>query len=185
MRTIFCITGLLFAGTLTAQVAQSADLFQILKARDSLLFTVGFNTCDIHQFEQVVHPDFEFYHDQAGITATKSAFIDGIRDGLCKLNYRPRRELVESSLVVYPLKKNGILYGAIQQGEHRFYAVRPDQPDRLTSVAQFIHVWLLTGGDWKLSRGFSYDHQETETDAGGQTELPDPGVRQQQKEQPF
>jgi hypothetical protein len=28
----------------------------------------------------------------------------------------------------------------------------------LTGAAKFIHVWLLENGQWKFSRGISYDH---------------------------
>lgn len=103
----------LLANHLSAQVDPSSALFRELKSRDSLLFDVGFNTCDISQFENLVSEDFEFYHDQAGVTASKADFVAGIRDGLCKLSYRARRELVKGSLLVYPLKKNGVLYGAL------------------------------------------------------------------------
>jgi hypothetical protein len=150
---------LLTTHSLFSQVAPSSDLFKTLKTHDSLLFEVGFNTCDITQFEKLVSDDFEFYHDKSGITATKADFITSIRDGLCKMDYKARRELVENSLEVYPLENNGVLYGAIQTGSHRFYEVKDVKPDQLTSVAKFTHVWLLENGTWKLSRGLSYDHK--------------------------
>lgn len=150
---LFLATSLLFS-----QVAPSSALFRTLKTQDSLLFEVGFNTCDITQFENLVSDDFEFYHDKSGITASKADFIAGIRDGLCKMDYQARRELVENSLEVFPLESNGEIYGAIQAGNHRFYAIEKDKSEYLTSVARFTHVWLLENGLWKLSRGLSYDH---------------------------
>jgi len=146
---------------LYSQVAVSSDLFRMLKLQDSLLFEVGFNTCDITQFEKLISVDFEFYHDKSGITSSKADFITGIRDGLCKMDYKARRELVANSLEVYPLENNGVLYGAIQTGNHRFYALENDKPEYLTSVARFTHVWLLENGQWKLSRGLSYDHRSS------------------------
>jgi hypothetical protein len=151
----------LASSSLFSQVDISSDLFKTLKTQDSLLFEVGFNTCDIKQFENIVSDDFEFYHDKSGITATKADFIASIRDGLCKMDYKARRELVENSLEVYPLENNGVLYGAIQTGCHRFYEVKEVKPDKLTSVAKFTHVWLLENGSWKLSRGLSYDHKSS------------------------
>ena len=65
---------------------------------------------------------------------------------------------------VFPLEKNNVLYGAIQMGDHRFYAEEKDKSLRLTSVAKFTHVWLLEKGSWKLSRGLSYNHQVNETE---------------------
>src|ERR1035437_5578499 len=156
--TIISILLFLTSFSLYAQVDKSSELFKTLKAKDSLLFNVGFNTCDISQFENLVSDNFEFYHDKAGMTLSKAAFISGIKDGLCKLDYKPRRELVENSLQAFPLEKNGVLYGAIQMGMHRFYAIEKNKIEYLTDVAKFTHVWLLENGNWKLSRGLSYDH---------------------------
>jgi hypothetical protein len=157
--TLLSISLFLAVFPLFSQVPSYSPLFKTLKTQDSLLFEVGFNTCDISQFENLVSDDFEFYHDKSGITATKADFIASIRDGLCKMDYKARRELVENSLEVFPLENNGVLYGAIQTGSHPFYEVKDVKPDQLTSVAKFTHVWLLEDGRWKLSRGLSYDHQ--------------------------
>lgn len=160
MRTILLFLFLVLNSSLLfSQVDPSSTLFRTLQTRDSLLFNIGFNTCDISQFENLISNDFEFYHDKSGITATKADFIAGIRDGLCKMSYKARRELVENSLEVYPLENQGVLYGAIQMGNHCFYEVVPGKPDKLTSVARFTHVWLLEDGSWKLGRGLSYDHK--------------------------
>ncbi|MBI5726659.1 MAG: nuclear transport factor 2 family protein [Ignavibacteriales bacterium] len=143
-----------------AQSNAKQDLYRTLHDKDSLLFSIGFNTCDIPQFDSLLSENFEFYHDKAGITDSKAAFIAGIRDGLCKMPYKPRREIVEGSLTVYPLEHNGMLYGAVQNGSHSFYAIEAGKPERLTSVAKFTHVWLIQNGSWKLSRALSFDHQE-------------------------
>lgn len=149
---------------LTAQkIKEDSELFKILKDKDELLFNIGFNKCDISQFEKLVSDDFEFYHDQSGITPSKIAFIKSIKDGLCKLSYTARRELVAGSLEVYPLKNNGVLYGAIQMGKHRFYAIEKDKPEYFTSIAKFTHLWKLENGDWKLLRVLSYDHQTSDS----------------------
>lgn len=155
LSSLICFTSI-------AQVDHSEDLFKSLKVNDSLLFDAGFNHCDLEQFENLVSEDFEFYHDKAGITDTKTEFIQSIKENICQLSYRPRRQLTEGSLKVFALKRNGELYGAIQSGRHEFYAVEKGQTERLTSVARFTHVWLLENGLWKLSRAFSYDHLENE-----------------------
>lgn len=144
---------------LFSQVEKSSELFKTLKAKDSLLFNVGFNTCDISQFENLVSDNFEFYHDTAGITNTKADFVAMFRDGLCKMSYKAIRKLDHKSLKTYALKKNGVLYGAIQKGIHRFYAQEPDKPEYFTSIAKFTNVWVLENDIWKLSRSLSYDHQ--------------------------
>lgn len=133
-------------------------LVQTIKSNDSLLFEVGFNRCDLRPFALLVSDNFEFYHDKSGITKTKAAFIAGIKNGLCKLDYQAKRTLVDSSLEIYPLMSAGELYGAIQSGIHHFYALEAGKAARLTSTAKFTHVWLLENGQWKLARGLSYDH---------------------------
>lgn len=152
----------LFSLTLFSQVERSSEMFSILKSKDSLLFNIGFNTCDISQFEELVSDDFEFYHDTAGITNSKSDFVAMFRDGLCKMSYKAIRKLEENSVEVFLLKKNGTVYGAIQKGVHRFYAIEGDKPEYFTSIAKFTNIWLLEDDSWKLSRSLSYDHQTEE-----------------------
>ena len=80
-----------------------SELYKTLYTKDSLLFNVGFNQCDITVFERLVSENFEFYHDQSGVTSSKATFIDGTRNGLCKLDYQPLRALVKGSLEAFPL----------------------------------------------------------------------------------
>lgn len=152
----------LFTGTfIYCQSEKHPDLYKTIKEKDSLLFTIGFNTCDIKQFENLISDKFEFYHDEAGITNSKAEFILDIQNKLCKLSYKPKRVL-DGNMEVYPLEKNGVLYGAIQTGTHNFYAIDSNAFEYLTSTAKFTHVWLLENGDFKLSKGLSYDHKEFE-----------------------
>lgn len=161
MKKYFLFINLLLITTLiTAQVDKTSELYKTIKEKDRLLFNIGFNTCDISQFKKLVSDDFEFYHDQAGITNSKSEFILGIENGLCKLDYKPKRVLDEKSLEIYPLNKNGVLYGAIEIGIHSFYAIEKNKEEYLTSIAKFTHLWILEKGDWKLKRGLSYDHKD-------------------------
>jgi CubicO group peptidase (beta-lactamase class C family) len=148
--------------TAFAQINQSQVLFNTLKTNDSLLFEVGFNTCDLEQFEHLLSQDFEFYHDEAGITDSKTEFIQNIREKIYQSSYKPIRRLVEGSMEVYALEKNGVLYGAIQSGKHEFYAIEK-QTEYLTSVAKFLHVWQLDNNTWQLSRVYSYDHKKDYT----------------------
>jgi hypothetical protein len=160
MNRLLPVLIFVFSSTIAfSQVSHSSELYKTLKEKDSLLFTIGFNHCDISQFERLLSNSFEFYHDQSGITPTKVDFISGIKNGLCQMAYKAERKLVDSSLSVFPLYKNGVLYGAIQTGEHSFYAIEKNGSSHLTSNARFTHVWLLEKDDWKLSRGLSYDHQ--------------------------
>lgn len=138
---------------------QEGQLFGTLKAADSRLFDTGFNGHDIKPFEELIDDNIEFYHDKGGITLGKAAFLDSIRQGIFNISYHARRELVPGSLKVYPLEKNGVLYGAVQTGEHRFHALETGKPEYQTSQALFTHLWLLKEGRWKLARALSYDHE--------------------------
>ena len=146
------------------QESTSSVRYQTLKKQDSLLFDIGFNTCDISQFENLLSADFEFYHDQGGITSSKNDFIGSIRNNIClnSKTHKVRRELEEGIMEVYPLKKNGVIYSAIQSGIHRFYMLEPGKPV-FYKPAKFTHVWQLEKGEWKFLRGLSYDHQETDS----------------------
>lgn len=156
----FLILSLLVSINSFAQVEKTSELYKTIKKNDSLLFIVGFNTCNIAQFENLLNEKFEFYHDQGGITSSKKDFIATIKDGLCKKEYKPRRQLIDSTMAVFPLYKDGILYGAIQTASHKFYANKVNRPEYLSSVAQFTHLWLLQNGKWQFSSGLSYDHKD-------------------------
>ena len=161
-RHLFIFLLVISSLTTVGQVDTSSPLYKTIKEKDSLLFNLGFNNCDIKQFENIIDENFEFYHDQSGSTHSKAAFISGIENGLCKLPYTPRRILSENKTEVFPLERNGVLYGAIQTGTHNFYAVEENNSEYLTSVAKFTHVWILENGDYKLSKGLSYDHKDVE-----------------------
>jgi len=144
-----------------AQVPETSELFLTLKTNDSLLFNVGFNQCEISPFEKLIAEDFEFYHDKSGLMESKDAFIKGITNGLCSVSNptKSRRELVAGSLEVFPLYKNGALYGAIQKGEHKFFESVNGNPESKGSIAKFSHVWIKDELGWKIKRVLSYDHK--------------------------
>lgn len=146
--------------SLSAQIKSTSEVFQTLKEKDSILFNVGFNTCSTAAFEEIINEDFEFYHDESGVTTSKSSFITAIRDGLCgnKDAFRSRRELIPESLEVFLLKDNGVVYGAIQKGIHRFFERVPGNKETPGSTAKFTHLWVLVANEWKLKRILSYDH---------------------------
>lgn len=147
-----------------SQEEKNSELYKTIMSKDSLLFNVGFNTCDVSQFENLLSNNFEFYHDKDSIQ-DKALFLKNIRKGLCSSTktYEARRDLVAESTEIYPLSKNGVLYGALQVGIHQFFEHTPEGKDKFGSTARFTHVWILENGIWKLRRSFSYDHQEVNT----------------------
>ncbi|OMQ12797.1 serine hydrolase [[Flexibacter] sp. ATCC 35103] len=147
-----------------SQEEKNSALYKTIMLKDSLLFNVGFNTCDVSQFENLLSDNFEFYHDKDSIQ-DKALFLKNIRKGLCgsTKTYQARRDLVQGSTEIYPLSKSGILYGALQLGIHQFFEPVPGQKDKFGSTARFTHLWIIENGTWKLRRSFSYDHQTVNT----------------------
>lgn len=144
------------------QVDKSDDLYKTIKEKDSLLFNIGFNTCNIEILKGLISQEFTFYHDQSGITKSKDAFIENVKHGLCKLPYKAIRMLTQGSTSIYPLHSKDNIYGAIQNGEHYFYALEGSNQKYLTSTAKFIHVWVIENGVWKLRSVLSFDHRDLE-----------------------
>jgi len=139
-----------------SQITKTNPLYEIILAQDSLLFSVGFNTCDIKQFDNLLSDSFKFYHDKDG-TANKTKFLNDLKNGLCSdpSHKQVKRILMEESTEIFPLYDNGNLYGAIQNGSHLFYESVESEP----GIAKFSHVWHLENGRWKLSTSLSFDHQ--------------------------
>lgn len=146
---------------LLGQVSSADPLYKAIATRDSLMFDVGFNNCDMKGFEMTVSNDFEFYHDKSGVIKGKEAFIQAFRKNLCADDgkYKARRQLIEGSMEVFPLYNGGVLYGAIQNAAHRFYEKNKVSGEEVvTSEAKISHLWLLEQNEWKLARSLSYDH---------------------------
>lgn len=63
------LIGILFFQIQTgfSQEEKNSALYKTIISKDSLLFNVGFNTCDISQFENLLSDDFEFYYDMDSI----------------------------------------------------------------------------------------------------------------------
>lgn len=57
---------------------EKKQIFNLLAEKDSILFNLGFNHCDTTTLRNITSQDFEFYHDQAGITSSQQNFIQSI-----------------------------------------------------------------------------------------------------------
>ncbi len=148
---VLFITGLI--NITNAQVGENSDVFKTLKVKDHLLFQKGFNECDLNQISLLITNDIEFYHDKDGITKSKKSFINSMEKHLCFSGKNVlKRVLMEETLEVFPLYKDGELYAALQKGMHSFGETK----------ANFSHLWLLENGNWKLSRVMSYNHHQEE-----------------------
>lgn len=160
-KAILSVTTVLVSQWAFTQESTTSPIFIELQKGDSILFEEGFNKCNLSALENLLEPDFEFYHDQNG-AQNKETFLKGFKESICSNpNRKPIRKLVKGSLVVYPLKNEGKIYGAIQMGIHDFYIAEPGKELRFTENAKFIATWLLdSGGVWKIKRELSYNHNK-------------------------
>jgi hypothetical protein len=143
---------------LTAGPKRSEALTREVEALDAQLFAALFTKCDADKVATLVTDELEFYHDKWGFNPDDD-FVEGIRN-MCKRiesgeDFRSRRELVEGSLEVYPMRN----YGALEIGVHRFFRVENGKPDALTETGRFAQLWQRgADGKLRLSRVISYDH---------------------------
>ncbi|MDT0556571.1 DUF4440 domain-containing protein [Patiriisocius hiemis] len=142
------------------QVDKNDPLYKTIIIKDSLLFSEGFNKCNMIPFKELIAEDFEFYHDKSGITQSKSKFISDLKNGLCSNpeNYTSNRRLIKNSTEIYPLYNNGELYGAIHNGSHTFFESNNKQAFVERSTARFTSLWLFENNTWLLKRILSFDH---------------------------
>lgn len=162
---LLCSIGILItSGIASAQVDQNSELFKTLKAKDSILFKIGFNKCEVEKSAALMFDDLEFYHDKGGITNSKEEFVKTMKDGLCREDNPNKvyRFLVEESLEVFPMYNNGKLYGALQNGKHFFSTDASMTYKKSDNYALFSHLWIFEEDEWKLKRVISYNHTSKE-----------------------
>ncbi|MEM8506254.1 MAG: nuclear transport factor 2 family protein [Bacteroidota bacterium] len=162
VSVLLIVVVMAFGNKGAAQTITKNELYKVLKAQDSLLFDAAFNSCDIDTLNAMFTEDFEFYHDKGGITEGRDAFVGRVADDCANRDPdapRPaKRILVPESLEVYPLYKNGELYGAIQHGVHTFEFLNANGAYQKGDIAKFTHLWIRKDGKWKIRRELSYDH---------------------------
>src|SRR5689334_15118258 len=93
------------------------ELTKLILQRDSL-FWKTYNTCDTAKMSEFFSKDVEFYHDVGGPSFGSASLIESFSKNLCKpdFSFRLRREVVDGTYQVYPLKQSGVIYGAILTG---------------------------------------------------------------------
>jgi len=146
--------------TALAQVDKNSEIFNTLKDKDSILFKVGFNKCEIEKSANLMTNDLEFYHDNSGVSNSRAEFITAMKSGICRPDNKKKvyRFLVNESLEVFPMYDNGKLYGALQNGKHYFSTSESMTYDKSDNYALFSHLWMIENGEWKLKRVISYNH---------------------------
>lgn len=127
----------------------SRECFDAITRADKTMFN-AFNAHDVDLLMSMFTDDLEFYHDKGGLTNHEQT-----REGFTKLfGNSPdiRRNLVEGSLQVYPIKD----FGAIEIGTHRFCHKENGKDD--CGDFPFVMVWKKSGDSWRVSRVISYGH---------------------------
>ena len=141
-----------------AKESANPELEASILAMDYQIFEEGFNKCDLEALEIGISPGLEFYHDHGGFQ-DRAAFMQAFNKNICGDGaVKPIRRLVADTHQVFPLFNQGELYGAIQQGDHNFYARSEDGTETITGSAAFSTLWMLQDSAWKMHRVYSYDH---------------------------
>lgn len=160
--SLLCCSALFTASLSAAGLSVDSERVSLqaeLKLKDAEFFQRGFNECDMAYLDATISPQLKFYHDKGGFQ-DKTVFMQNTQKYICgNPAHKPIRVLTEGSLTAFPLHNNGVLYGAVQHGEHQFYLRETGKPDQLTGTARFTSVWLKVGDAWQLSDVLSYDHQ--------------------------
>ena len=155
-----CLAVVLFFPSISLFAQNDNSLDATIRQQDTL-FWDAYNRCDVEKMSEFFWPDVEFYHDKGGLTAGLGPLVEILKNGLCgSQNSHLRREAIPETVKVFPLEKNGAVYGAVLSGEHYFYVNDNGKPEYRDGMAKFFHVWLLKDGKWKMARAVSYNHHE-------------------------
>lgn len=144
-----------------ATLPEGPALREEVRAADDRFFALYFDArCHPAEVRAMLADDLEMYHDKGGVVATSAAQFMADYEKGCAARaapdaWRSRRELVQESLRVDPVPG----FGAIEDGDHRFYERKGDGPERLAGLAHFTQLWVKTDGGWKLKRIFSFAHR--------------------------
>src|SRR5687767_5557362 len=131
LLSLFCFAMNANAQTITTGYKPSDPvLYAAILQQDSIYFT-AYSTCDMVTQTAMYHDDIEFYHDNGGLTTSKTDLIESIRKNICG---KVTRELITGSVEVYPIKN----FGAVQIGYHRFHN---KQENSVSGAGRFVIIW--------------------------------------------
>lgn len=172
---------LLTIGSFSGVAQQSGSLYEEIAKMDSLMISTAQRDCNLDAYESFLSEDFEFFHDKGGFTESKEKEMAdmAIFCGEEQRSRQPlRRQLIKSSLKVYPMDN----YGALEFCDHLFYLQINDGTEKLIGSGKMTALWKRENNEWKVTRIISYDHQpraevelpeKTLIQYAGDYELPD------------
>jgi len=80
------------------------ELLTIISSLDHAFFE-AYNKCELSKIESLFTSDIEFYHEKRGQLTSRQTVMEALSINLCgDKNNRVRRELVEGTLQVYPIR---------------------------------------------------------------------------------
>ena len=143
---------------LTPGAAQNPETTAAIKAADAALFAAVFDRCDVDALAAMTTDDFRFVHDKDGESG-RAKFLDDMKGHCVRLktgeDFPARRELIESTLEVWPIDH----YGALEIATHRFFARLPGKPEQETETGNFMILWKKVDGKWLMAESVSYGHK--------------------------
>lgn len=112
-------------------------------------FFGAYNTCaqNLDKYASFYAEDLEFYHDQGGLSTSKTEVVEGTKRNICG---KVTRELVPGSIEVYPIPG----YGAIEYGLHKFHN-NQNPPGTKSHAGRFTVIWKHNSDGWKITRVIS------------------------------
>lgn len=138
--------------------ANNASFIREMEVLDSTLYTAAYNNKDTAIAGELIHDDFEFYHDRNGelldmdTASASEIMIKRFRD----IGNHYKRKLKPGTLRSYPLYNGKELYGAIQEGVNQYHKTETGE---LEGIGHFMHLWVKENNQWKLKRVISYNHR--------------------------
>lgn len=136
------LIAILFAGSLSAQLAADSDLYRTILEQDRVYFE-AYNNCDMETQAALLSDELEFYHDQGGLSQSKGEILSSIKTNICG---KVTRELIPESVEIHAIKG----FGAVEIGLHKFY--NREEPDAVSKPSRFITLWKNEGEHWKMHR---------------------------------
>ena len=142
-------------------IPEGPTLREEVRSADMRFFSLYFDTaCHPDEIRALIADDFEMYHDKGGVVATNAEQFMADYARACASRaqsdaWRSRRELIDKGLRIDPVPG----FGAIEDGEHRFFERRGEGRERLAGFARFTQLWVKSERGWQLKRVFSYGHR--------------------------
>jgi len=133
----------------TKAVTTQKELFDTIASLDSSLFE-AYNAEKLDVMKTFFTEDLEWYQDNGGLIGYHQVFQNF--KTIFDREYTLTRTLLRETLEVHPIQG----FGAIEIGKHQFSHLENGRME--VGTFQFLMIWKLDQGKWKISRVVSYDH---------------------------